>query len=329
MTKVICIGSASKDIFFPTKEGEKVPGDPKKIIFQLGGKYHINDRFESLGGCAINQAVGLSRLDLEVSAYSSLGNDEIGHWLKKEVEKENIDTQLMSIEENSPSGLSAIVVDQNSGERIIFSNQEANERLEVNVEKLKGFDFVSATDLSGDWKGELSQVFDFCEKENIKFSFNPRRINIEQDVEKVKAFAGRAEIFFVNKDEAKEIIEKLGIENTSQEEEEIFLIKELKKFGCQVALLTDGERGAWGFNGQDLIQVKAFKENAIDSTGAGDAFSSGFMAAYLKGKSLEECLKWGIANGGSVVNFYGGVEGLMREKEIEEKIIQAESKKLN
>ena len=52
--KVICVGSTSKDIFFPTSEGQVVdtPEDlesQKKFVFELGAKYHISDRFESLG----------------------------------------------------------------------------------------------------------------------------------------------------------------------------------------------------------------------------------------------------------------------------------------
>jgi len=81
-------------------------------------------------------------------------------------------------------------------------------------------------------------------------------------------------------------------------------------------ILTDGKRGAWGCIGGDVSHIEALLENAVDSTGAGDAFASGFLASYIKDNDLEECLRWGIANGGSVVNFYGGVEGLLSEPQI-------------
>jgi ribokinase len=58
----------------------------------------------------------------------------------------------------------------------------------------------------------------------------------------------------------------------------------------------------------------------VETTGAGDAFASGFLAAYVKSKTLPECLQWGAANAGNSVKFYGGVEGLLTEKEMEEKI---------
>jgi len=104
MKKVVCIGSSGKDIFFPTREGVIVetPEDlesQKKIAFELGAKFHINDRFESMGGCAVNVACGLARLGVPSACYTVVGNDMIGRWLKEELDKESVDTGLV-VEEN-------------------------------------------------------------------------------------------------------------------------------------------------------------------------------------------------------------------------------------
>jgi len=85
MNKVICIGSASKDVFFPTSKGivTETPEDltaQKKITFELGAKYQIDDRYEAPGGVAANVAQGISRLGVEVGCCSKIGNDEIGKW---------------------------------------------------------------------------------------------------------------------------------------------------------------------------------------------------------------------------------------------------------
>ena len=55
MSTIICIGSAAKDIFFPTGEGILLhtPEDveaQEKVAFEVGAKYQVDDRFESLGG---------------------------------------------------------------------------------------------------------------------------------------------------------------------------------------------------------------------------------------------------------------------------------------
>jgi sugar/nucleoside kinase (ribokinase family) len=319
MNNVICIGSSTKDVFFPTNEGVimETPEDLKsqrKIAFELGAKFHVEDRFESLGGCAVNVSCGLRRLGVPSACYTVVGDDLIGGWLKKELEKEGVDTALV-VEEKCLSGLSAIIVDQNSGERIIFSNQEANERMQIDADNLTGAEWISISDPNGDWKKILDTVVDAAERYDSKMSFNPRGNNIQEDARKVFELAGKMEIFFVNKDEAIEILMARNAELESQDEE--YLLKELKKSGAQIVVLTDGVRGAWAYDGEKLAHDDATNTSAVDTTGAGDAFSSGFLAAYIKGKDLAECVRWGTQNGGNVVKFYGGVEGLLKESQID------------
>ena len=55
----------------------------------------------------------------------------------------------------------------------------------------------------------------------------------------------------------------------------------------------------------------------VDTTGAGDAFGSGFFSAYLYRYPIEKCLRYGIANGGSVVGSYGASSGLLNQTTVE------------
>lgn len=319
MDKVICIGSSSRDIFFPTNEGViiETPSDiksQKKIAFELGAKFHIDDRFESLGGCAVNVACGLQKLGVPAACYTVLGNDMDGEWIKKRVDLEGVDSSLI-VSEECLSGLAGIIVDEKSGERVIFSNQEANERMKIDPEKLKEAQWISVSDPNGSWKDILDIVLAIAEKTGAKVAFNPRGKNIQEDAKKVFELAGKMEIFFVNKDEAIEIISnaRQGAGDLNSED---FLLKELKKAGAKNIVITDGLRGAWAYDGEKIVHIDATKDKVVDTTGAGDAFSSGFLAAYIKGKDLEECVKWGVKNSGNSVKFYGGVEGLLTESEI-------------
>jgi sugar/nucleoside kinase (ribokinase family) len=129
-------------------------------------------------------------------------------------------------------------VDGASGDHIIFSNQEANEKLQVDPRKLSGADFVSVTDLSGDWESIVEKVQDFCLSNKIRIAYNPRGINIKRNPRKVFGFAGKSEIFFVNKDEAIEIIVAQNGKLETQSEEH--LLKQLKGSGVKIAVMTDG-----------------------------------------------------------------------------------------
>lgn len=320
--KILCIGSATKDIFFPTNEGVVIetPEDllsQRKIAFEMGAKYHIESRFESLGGCSVNVAVGLSRLGENVSCYASIGDDMIAEWIKEKLISNRIGIANIEKQVKCQNDLSAILVDINSGERVIFSNQTSNKFLKIEKEKLLGFDWIFIGDLSGDWKKNSDLIVEYAKEKNIPFAINPRQKTIHDDAKKVMEAASCAQVLFCNKDEAIELVKSYT--NKGEFNDEKFLLKSLKDKGAALVVITDGTRGAWANDGHEMlhVDVDSFLRKAVDTTGAGDAFTSGFFAAYLKGKEVGECLKWGIINSSSSVQYYGGIEGLLKENEIE------------
>ena len=331
--KVICVGSASKDIFFPTNEGVilETPEDltsQRKIAFEVGAKYHIEERFESLGGCSVNVGAGLARLGEEVSAYASIGDDQIGKWIGEKLAAEKIGMENVAIQSACKSDLSLILVDERNGERTIFSNQVSNKLLMVEKEKLSGFDWVFIGDLSGDWKTNSDLIFNAANEHQIKIAFNPRQKTIHDDVSKVIEGISKADAVFVNKDEAIEIVGGVSTADVESLNDETYLLVSLRKIGAKTVVLTDGSRGAWAYDGEIYAHAEALLRDAVDTTGAGDAFTSGFFAAHLKGKTLEESLAWGIINSSSSVLSYGGQEGLLTVEKITEQISQIKIEKL-
>ncbi len=332
--KVICIGSSSVDIFFPTDEGmisntSEELTSREKFSFELGAKYQIEDRYESLGGCAANVAVGLSRLGVEVSCYTRVGKDYIGNMIKDTFEKEGVGVYLVQYDEKYKSDLSAIIVDKKTGEHTIFFNRDANEKLEIIFDEFSGAEWIFVSALNGEWKENLEKILEYCSQSGTKIIFNPGQRNLKDDCRKVVEAIKQSEVLVLNKDEALEVIicqgDNFGKEELESEE---FLIKKLKNLGPKIVALTDGARGAWAYDGKSFLFTETIGKNPVETTGAGDAFSSGFISAYLKEKNIEECLGWGIANSGNSLNFYGAIEGLLGEKEMEEEENKAEIKEL-
>lgn len=322
MRQIICIGSACKDIFFPTAEGHiiETPKDilsQRKIQFELGAKYKVEDRFETIGGCAANVAVGMTKLGIDVSCYSHIGNDGNADWILEQLERGGVKTDLISKDPELPSDLSAIIVDKNSGERVIFSNQKANGKMAVKREQIEEAEWLFIGDLHGKWEESLESIVEVAVEKKIKIIYNPRQSNIHDDAGEILKAVPFSEILILNKDEAMELISKDKEEYTEQElTDEKFLLSKLRELGATSVVITDGTNGAWGSMGERNFWAGAVIAQAADSTGAGDSFTSGFSAAYIKGKELSECLKWGIVNSSNVVKFFGGTEGLLDEKSI-------------
>jgi len=330
MNQIICVGSSGKDIFLPTDKGIilDTPEDitsQKKFAFELGAKYQIDNRFEALGGCAANVSAGLAKFEMKVSCYTKIGDDLLGEWIKNELESAGANTSLVQMEKNCRSDLSAIIVNAGSGERTIFFNRDANEKLEIFPEKLKNTDWIFVSALNGEWEKNLDTIIGLVKKEKIKLAFNPGQKNIKDNPQKMIETIKACDLLLLNKDEAIEITNNLKpiyspdrqAINNERLNNEVFLVKKLRELGPEIVVITDGLKGAWASDNKNLFYIQATEDKPVDTTGAGDAFSSAFLAGYLKGKKIEESLKWGAANGGSAVRFYGAIEGLLDAESME------------
>lgn len=323
MAKIICVGSASKDIFFPTGEGVFIdtPEDitsQKKVAFEMGAKYQVEDRFEAVGGVAANCAQGLSRLGLDVECYSCVGDDQIGQWVVDELHKEHVGTQLIEQRAGAQTDLSAILVFTQNGERTIFFNRDANELLHVNKETLSSAEWIFVSALNGDWKTNLQTIVHVSQDKKIKLAVNPGQRNIKDDKSAVLEAVKYADVLLVNKDEAIDLVMGIQASTPEQLQDECYLIGALHAYGAKTIGMSDGVRGAWGYAGDEILHVDVLLQKAVDATGSGDAFGSGFLAAWMQGLGLEKALRWGIVNGSSVVQFYGAREGLLRFDTIDE-----------
>jgi sugar/nucleoside kinase (ribokinase family) len=265
-------------------------------------------------------ACGLAKLGVGSVCYGIIGGDALGKWIKKELEKEGVDTGMIMEEKKLPSDLSAIIVDKESAERIIFSNQKVNGSLRVEEKKIQDCAWIFIGDLHGNWEENLDVIIQVAQKYKVKIAYNPRQSNIHDNPHKIIQAVAFADVLFLNKDEAKELIYMLDKSTDKNKlEDEIFLAGKLQEMGAKVVAITDGRRGAWAKEEKGTaVFSEGKKVEAVDSTGAGDAFSSGFLAAYVKNKNLKDCVGWGILNSAGCVTRYGGVAGLLSEKSISE-----------
>lgn len=321
--EVICVGSVSKDIFLPTAEGVilETPEDitaKEKVAFELGGKYRIDDRYEAVGGVAANVAIGLARLGNSTAVYSCVGNDEMGKFIEAELHEEGVATELLRHLPSAKTDLSAIIVLTQSGERTIFHNRDANEQLVIEREKFCGAKWLFVSALNGNWKKNLADLISIRKERDLLLAFNPGQHNIKDDAKMIFSVLSQVDILLLNKDEAIELLLQSEPRPSDNElNDELFLLEKLAQTGVKRIGMTDGKRGSWGCDGKEYWHCPIFtRSGVVDSTGAGDAFGSGFFAAHLAGKTLPEALQYGMANSGSVVGFYGAVEGLLHPDEM-------------
>jgi len=75
-------------------------------------------------------------------------------------------------------------------------------------------------------------------------------------------------------------------------------------------VIKRGARGAVLLSGGAELRVPAVPVDVVDTTGAGDAFNGGFLAARLAGHALDQCMRWGVLTGSLSTAQAGGLDGL-------------------
>ncbi len=319
-SRVLCIGSMGKDIFLPVTSGAVVDSDMeqskvKQFCFRYGGKIHVKDRFNAPGGCACNVSIGLSRLGIDVSSLGNIGDDYDGEWIRKILDSEHVNTRKINVKQGKNSDISVVVVDANEGERTIFVNRDVGEELIIKKQDLDDFDWCFVGSLYGEnIRDNVQIIHDKLLNTKLKLVYNPGGKNIKQDVDIVLDLIHHANIIFVNKSEAREIVSKFNLSYTKEEfSDERYLLTILREHMQNdngIVVVTDGRRGAWVCDGKNMYHTKTINKPVCDATGAGDAFASGFFAAVLYRLPLKKCIVWGSINGDSVVDYYGAQKGL-------------------
>jgi fructokinase len=77
------------------------------------------------------------------------------------------------------------------------------------------------------------------------------------------------------------------------------------RWEVDLAAVTRSEHGSVVLAGSDSWEVKAVPTKVVDTTGAGDAYAAGFLAALAKGKALPECGHWGSVAAAEVISHFG------------------------
>jgi sugar/nucleoside kinase (ribokinase family) len=80
---------------------------------------------------------------------------------------------------------------------------------------------------------------------------------------------------------------------------------DLARADVSLAALTQSEAGSTIIRGAETVRVAASPAKLVDSTGAGDAYAAGFLAAHTAGRDLEECGRLGSIAAAEIISHYG------------------------
>jgi len=310
---ILTIGDSSCDNILEVSEQDTgfqcdLKSHKCEITFNYGEKIPVRRVHLGHGGSALNCAAGFRKLGLSAKIATIIGNDDPGKGIIRFLHERGIGLNLLKVA--GETNLATII--SYKGERTIFSYHALRDYNLIALEKADWVYFASAGQGSDIL---IREVLNF-KNSGSKLVFNPGAWQLK-NFSKFKDLVKNCDAFIINRVEADLILGEVG-KIRSQ-------LQKMCEMGAKIAVITDGKNGAYFSSSGNSIHLNATVAQNIDSTGAGDAFSSGFIGALAMGKSLEESAKWGMVNSGSAIEKFTASAGLLNTAQIEERISQIKS----
>lgn len=316
MLDLISIGDARIDNFVHLPKAHiscNLNKEKCEICLNYGQKIPVDGLLCMPAGNNNNNAVGASRLKMKTALYGNVGGDGNGKMLLEHLKDEGVSTRYMVVNINVATEQSIVLTYQ--GERTILVYHYPWEYNLPDLERARWV-YFSSVSYSYVETPLISQIESYIERTGANLAYGPGTNQLKEGVKKYPKLLSLTKLFIVNKEEAKKILEIPDEKKPDIKK----LLSGLANLGPKMVVVTDGENGSYGFDGEKYYELKVFPANLVEMTGAGDAYSTGLLAGLYHGNNLPDAMRWGAANGAAVVEQIGAQTGLLTLHQMMEKL---------
>ncbi|MNC02857.1 2-dehydro-3-deoxygluconokinase [compost metagenome] len=290
------------------------------LVDMISNEY--DDTFQSAGytkfpgGSPSNIAVNVKKLGLSSIIVSAVGEDGFGKFLVNRLRTEGIET--LGIQQ-SAAPTSLVVVSKSKATPIPIFYRGADYQLAytptlqdaLRNSKVVHFSCWPVSRLPS--RHTIERMIAEARQQGMLIGFDPNYHSAiwqegEDGVQYVKDLISKVDIIKPSEDDA----ERLFGRDTPYRQLEKFL-----ELGAKLVILTLGENGAIVSNGRETRIFETLATDVVDTTGAGDAFWSGFYTAAVKGYTLQEALNLGFAVSAFKLKYTGAVVDLPKIEDIQ------------
>ncbi len=310
---LVCIGDCTIDAFIKLKEAS-VHCDVNKENCQLCMPFATKIPYNSLEvipavGNSSNVAVGAARMGFKTAIITAVGGDRYGEDIAEVYRREGVSTEFVKVNKDKPTNYHFVL---NYGpERTILIKHNDYEYFDPRAvdKKTKWVYFSSMAENTLPFHDKVGEYLK--RHPEIKLGFNPGTFQLRYGTNKLKDIYRRTHVLFVNREEAAFILNKKKLDVGP-------LFDGLHKLGPKIVVITDGPKGAYASDGINRYFMPIYPDPRppISRTGAGDAFSTGFLCAIMYGLTVYDALRWAPIESMNVVQHFGAQTGLFTKAQL-------------
>lgn len=266
-------------------------------------------------GTASDVAVGFAKLGLHSNLATWVGADRFGRRALQNLAGEQVDTKLAQVETALKTNRVYRLRDDDSF--VDFVKYQPFEYRWLKPEVAP--DWLVMTGISNHSWQYHQDMLEYLEKNpSVKFAFIPHDVHFDWGRHKLSRIFKRADLVIANLDEAKNMTRH----NT---DDPVELILALHSLGANIAVVTDGQAGAYAYKQARILHVPKYPETSevVDRSGAGAAFVAAFIASLANNEPLETALLLAPINSASVITARDAQSYLLTNEQLRERLENA------
>jgi sugar/nucleoside kinase (ribokinase family) len=304
LCEVYCVGNAVADVL----------ARPVDQLAASGTSQRLDDLALGPGGNAVNTAIALARMGISVRISAAIGADQFGQFLSDRVRAEGIDPAGLVTIPGAKTSTSIVLV-ETSGERRFLHLRGVNAHFSGHhvdwsqVEGARIFHYASAFALPAFDEGHLEPALKRARKMGCLTS-----INICWDVRArwlklLQPALAYTDFIFPNCEEGRQL---------TGQQEPAAIAAHLRALGVKTVIVKLGAAGCYVESAAGAFTAPGFAVQPLDTTGAGDCFAAGFLAAICRGQSLAQAAVYANASGSLATLRLGGADSAPTSAQLED-----------
>jgi len=256
----------------------------------------------TIGGSGAIMACAAARLGMRVVLCGVVGDDLFGRFLCEELERRGVDTRGIVTEPSRPTGVTVVL--SGTDDRAILTmpgtiGELHADLIDPTLLEDAGHTHVSSYFLQRRLQADLPAIFERVHRAGGTTSIDPNWDPTERWDGGLVAALASTDVFLPN------VVEATRVAHISEVGEAIVRLREYTR----TIVVKRGDLGAMAGSADEHAVVPGLSVPVADTTGAGDSFDAGFLAAWRAGESLERAVAIANACGALSTRSVGGVDG--------------------
>ncbi|MFB3825566.1 MAG: carbohydrate kinase family protein [Bryobacteraceae bacterium] len=300
MSGVLCSGNLSLDVI--VRPVERI---------QWGATTIVETIERRLGGNAANTAYALAKLGARARVLGAVGNDDAADFVLGKMRAAGVD--LSAVKRLEAPTATTIALVRGSGERLFLHRRGVNAVVDFDAAELAhqfaggfGHYHMSTPFALLQMRTHMAAMLKQARETGLRTSLDTHWDSLGRWMEDLAPCLPFTDILFVNEDEARMLTGSAGPDSAGAA---------LLAAGAGSVVIKLGARGCAVYGAAGEFRSPGFAVQAVDTTGAGDCFVGGFLAALDRGAPWREAARLANALGALSVERLGAVEGVLTYEE--------------